>query len=128
MRQITLGEQTVDLDSLEPFNRGVVMAANLMIDGSSTDATEYLSRQIAKIGRTIGKPAKQRIVIGRADGDTGPITHAEKVAVHPSVDDIGELAGFASAVINSFYVLASATDKAKEADASEPDTNTTKEQ
>jgi len=125
MTEPTASTETVDLDSLDPFERGLAIVTSMMLKAENSEL-QYLQEQIRKIGRNLGKPVKQRLVVAR---DNGQITHAEKVPHHPSQDDIAELAGFAAGAIVAFYRLArhavdlQKTDD-KSPDASETNTNT----
>ena len=121
MTEPTASTETVDLDSLDPFERGLAIVTSMMLKAENSEL-QYLQEQIRKIGRNLGKPVKQRLVVGR---DNGQITHAEKVPHHPSQDDIAELAGFAAGVIVAFYRLASQAADQSEADDQSPDASET---
>ena len=131
MTEPTTSTETVSLDSLDPFERGLAIVTSMMLNAENSEL-QYLQEQIRKIGRNLGKPVKQRLVVGR---DNGQITHAEKVPHHPSQDDIAELAGFAAGAIVAFYRLArhsvdlqKADDKSPDASETNTNTNQPKEQ
>lgn len=121
MTEPTTSTETVSLDSLDPFERGLAIVTSMMLKEDSSEL-QYLQEQIHKIGRNLGKPVRQRLVVAR---DNGQITHAEKVPHHPSQDDIAELAGFAAGAIVAFYRLASQAADQSEADDQSPDASET---
>lgn len=124
MTEPTVDKETVDLDSLDPFERGLAIVTSMMLKEDSSEL-QYLQEQIHKIGRNLGKPVRQRLVVARAGGNSGQITHAEKVPHHPSQDDIAELAGFAAGAIVAFYRLASHSTEMQKADDKSPDASET---
>ena len=124
MTEPTASTETVDLDSLDPFERGLAIVTSMMLKAENSEL-QYLQEQIRKIGRNLGKPVKQRLVVARAGGNSGQITHAEKVPHHPSQDDIAELAGFAAGAIVAFYRLARHSTEMQKADDKSPDASET---
>jgi hypothetical protein len=120
----TAHEETVSLDSLDPFERGMVIAQSLLPKGGNLEL-EYIQELVTKIGRNLGKRTTQRLVVARAGGDSGQITHAEKVAHHPSQDNLAELAGFASGAVVAFYKLARHAAEMQKADDQPSDTSET---
>ena len=121
MTEPTASTETVDLDSLDPFERGLAIVTSMMLKAENSEL-QYLQEQIRKIGRNLGKPVKQRLVVAR---DNGQITHAEKVPHHPSQDDIAELAGFAAGAIVAFYRLARHAVDLQKTDDKSPDASKT---
>ncbi len=117
----TARTETVSLDSLDPFERGLVIVTSLLAKGENSELP-YILEQVEKIGRNLGKRPRQRLVVGR---DNGQITHAEKVFHHPSLDDILELAGIAAGAIVAFYRLASHSTEMQKADDKSPDASKT---
>ena len=58
----TARTETVSLDSLDPFERGLVIVTSLLAKGDNSELP-YILEQVEKIGRNLGKRPRQRLVV-----------------------------------------------------------------
>ena len=97
--------ETLDLTGLDAVSRGYALGNFCLKHGTSSDVMKFLEKHSELTCRATLRKPRERIVLNRAGGEAGPIQSAEKTMVFDSVERIGELVGFASALGAGYFEL-----------------------
>ena len=100
---MTTETETLDVIGLNAVERGYELGVFCLSNGDIGDVMKFLREHSELTCRATLKKPRQLVVLNRTGGDAGPIQSAEKTMVFDSVERIGELVGFASALAAGYF-------------------------